>query len=153
MAKGDSNDKKKSSQDGAQLLVVNLRGIVNTRTPVRTTLEQLGIIKRFSAAIIPDSPQVRGMLNLSKNNVAWCKLDTSMLETLQKSGKMISGATQKSGVSNASKAENSERKESMVFRLNSPRGGFKRSIRRQFGQGGTLGPNPKLPELVNTMTN
>ncbi len=127
-----------------ELLVVNLRGIVNTRSPVRTTLRQLGIIKRFSAAIVPDSSEVRGMLNLAKNNVAWCGLDSTTLELLQKKSKAT--APKDEG------AKDEMAKERLVFRLNSPKGGFKRSIRRQFGQGGTLGPNPRLPELVGSMT-
>ena len=37
------------------------------------------------------------------------------------------------------------------FNLSPPRGGFKVSTRRKFGEGGVLGMNPKLPELVRRM--
>jgi large subunit ribosomal protein L30 len=37
------------------------------------------------------------------------------------------------------------------FRLSPPRGGFKRSLRRQFSEKGTLGANPTLPEIVRRM--
>ncbi len=37
------------------------------------------------------------------------------------------------------------------FGLSPPRGGFKRSSRRQFGQGGILGENPKLADIVKRM--
>jgi large subunit ribosomal protein L30 len=116
-----------AKSQNSQVLVVNLRGIVNTRTPVRATLAQLGILKRFSATMVPDSPELRGMLNLAKNNVAWCAADAESSKLFEKSGKRS------------------------TVHLNSPRGGFKRSIRRQFGQGGILGPNPQLNELVSSM--
>ena len=101
-------------------------------------MEQMGIVKRFSATVLPDSPQTRGVLNLTKNNVAWCKVDSETLDVLQK----MSGHTEGNG------NEPTRR----VFRLNSPKGGFKRSIRRQYGQGGILGPNPELPKIVSAMT-
>jgi large subunit ribosomal protein L30 len=37
------------------------------------------------------------------------------------------------------------------FRLAPPRGGFKRSMRRQFTEKGILGNNPKLEEIVRRM--
>ena len=37
------------------------------------------------------------------------------------------------------------------FALAPPKGGFKRSTRRQFREGGTLGPNPELPTVVKRM--
>ncbi|MCL4518008.1 MAG: hypothetical protein M1587_02295 [Thaumarchaeota archaeon] len=37
------------------------------------------------------------------------------------------------------------------FRLNSPKGGFKRSIRRPFKAGGILGENPELGKIVEKM--
>jgi large subunit ribosomal protein L30 len=143
---GLSDRTKAKSAAGGELLVVNLRGIVNTRSPVRTTLDQLGILKRFSATVVPDSPEFLGMLRLVKNNVAWCAADMATIDTLQKKrGGIIEGETAKD--SKTPSAQPAHR----VYRLNSPKGGFKRSIRRQYGQGGTLGPNPKLPELVSAM--
>ena len=132
MSQGNTTEKGSSSS--GELLVVNLRGIVNARVPVRTTLEQIGIMRRFSAAIVPNSPEMRGMLSLAKNSVAWCDADSTVIQTLQEGTESAEGKRR-------------------VFRLNSPRGGFKRSIRRQYGQGGILGPNPKLPDLVRAMMN
>ena len=47
-----TNEGKSDEQVTGSLLVVNLRGMVNTRTPVRSTLEQLSIARRFNATII-----------------------------------------------------------------------------------------------------
>lgn len=151
------------------LLVVNLRGSVNTRTPVKTTLEQLSIVRRFNSTIVPDDRAYRGMLNVSKEHVAWCKLDSAIAEKLLKT---------RSEKSTGVKFEETELKENKeyssfaalakglesgkvklsslsgmrpFFRLNPPRGGFRRSTRRQYREGGVLGHNEELGKLVERM--
>ena len=37
------------------------------------------------------------------------------------------------------------------FRLSPPKGGFRKSTRRMYAQGGTLGYNPDLPKLISNM--
>ncbi|MHB8565989.1 MAG: uL30 family ribosomal protein [Nitrososphaerales archaeon] len=157
-----------AKDQAGSLLVVNLRGLVNTRAPVRTTLEQLSLIKRFNSTIVPDNKVFRGMLKLSKEHVAWCTVDASTVEKLLKAraevsdGKRFDEANlKKFGYSSYSQlasdiASGKARLDGSqgirrFFRLNSPRGGFKRSIRRQYGEGGILGPNKELAELVEKM--
>jgi large subunit ribosomal protein L30 len=159
----------KSSNDAARsLLVVNMRGLVNTRTPVRTTLEQLGLLKRFNATIIPDNEISRGMLVSAKEHLSWCELDSPTAEKLLSKraeisdGKRLDESTlKKSGFSSFAELASAltsgkiTLKEEMgfrrFFRLSPPKGGFKRSTRRQFGQGGILGSNKELPQLVERM--
>lgn len=146
--------------------MVNLRGIVNTRTPVRTTLEQLSIVRRFNATIVPDDSVYRGMLRLSKEHVAWCKLTSDLAEKLLKTrsekstGKkfpeqelkgypsfsdlangLVSGKAKLSGLEGMRP----------FFRLNPPKGGFRQSTRRQHAAGGVLGHNEDLPKIVERM--
>jgi len=150
------------------LLVVNLRGLVNTRTPVRTTLEQLSIARRFNATIVPDDEVHQGMLRLAKEHVAWCKLGAETAEKLLKSrsekstgrrfeesdlaGKDFNSF---SGIAHA--LESGELKLGNLgglrpfFRLSPPKGGFKKSTRRQHAAGGVLGKNDDLPKLVERM--
>jgi large subunit ribosomal protein L30 len=151
------------------LLVVNLRGLINTRTPVKTTLEQLSIARRFNSTIVPDDRVYRGMLNLSKEHVAWCKLDSALAE------KLLKARSEKSTGVKFQEAELKENKDypsfaalakgletgkvklssldgiRPFFRLNPPRGGFRRSTRRQYGEGGILGHNEELSKLVEKM--
>jgi large subunit ribosomal protein L30 len=151
------------------LLVVNLRGLVNTRAPVKTTLEQLSIARRFNSTIVPDDRVYRGMLNLSKEHVAWCKLDGALAE------KLLNARSEKSTGVKFSESELKENKDypsfaalakglesgkvklsslngmRPFFRLSPPRGGFKRSTRRQFNEGGILGHNEQLSKLVEKM--
>ena len=149
--------------------MVNLRGIVNTRTPVRTTLEQLSIARRFNATIVPDNEVYRGMLNISKDHVAWCKIESTLAEKLLKtrsekaSGVKFSEEGLKrqkefrsySELANgleSGKAKLSELGEMRpFFRLKPPRGGFRKSTRRQYRDGGILGKNEELPKLVERM--
>lgn len=153
------------------LLVVNLRGLVNTRTPVRTTLEQLSIMRRFNATIVPDDRVHRGMLNLAKEHVAWCRLDNLVAEKLLKArsekstgvkfpeSDLEKGKVRYSSFADLAKdLEAGKVKISSVggglrpfFRLNPPKGGFKRSTRRQYGEGGILGHNKDLPNLLERM--
>lgn len=165
--------KKKDGVDAisseGSLLVVNLRGLVNTRAPVRTTLEQLSLIRRFNSTIVLDTAEYRGMLNLSKEHVAWCKIDAPTAEKLLKARAEVSDGrrfdekelTKKSGYSSFGELAQaiSSGKASLdgsqgmrkFFRLSPPRGGFRKSIRRQSAEGGILGQNKDLLKIVEKM--
>jgi large subunit ribosomal protein L30 len=150
------------------LLVVNLHGLINTPAEVRTTLKELGIGKRFAATVVVDDPTTMGALRLCKEYVAWSEVDAAFLESLLKARGRISN----------SKTLDEESLKSMGYKgyadlaskmvkngstlssisglkpylgLSPPRGGFKRSSRRQFRQGGVLGENPSLPDIVRRM--
>lgn len=158
-----------STTEGGSFLVVNMRGLVNTRTPIRTTLEQLSIARRFNATIVPDTATYRGMLRLSKEHVAWCKLTADI------AGKLLSMRSEKStGVKfleedlkntkiYASFDELARALESgnvnlshlnlmrPYFRLSPPKGGFRKSTRRQHSDNGILGHNQDLTKYVEKM--
>ncbi len=163
-----SKSAKQEAPLGGRLLVVNLRGLVNTRAPVRTTLEQLHLGKRFNAAIVPDNETSRGMLKLAKEHVAWCRADSATIEKLLKERSETSDGHkfEESGLAKIGYSSfadlakaveqgkvNLDGSQGMrqFFRLNSPRGGFKRSIRRQYREGGILGDNTELSSLVERM--
>ncbi len=155
------------SQTKSSLLVINLRGMVNTRAPVRTTLEQLRVARRFNATIVPNDAVHLGMLNLAKEHVAWCELNSEIAEKLLSSRAEISTGTRVAETviakdygsfhEIASKLESGDLLLKSIqeirpfFRLSPPRGGFKRSIRRQYRDGGILGPNEELANLVEKM--
>jgi large subunit ribosomal protein L30 len=160
--------KIEQAASGASLLVVNMRGLVNTRKPVRQTLEQLKLLKRFNATIVPDDEVYRGMLNSAKEHLAWCKLDPeTAISLLSKRAELSDGRkfdeTKLKDFGYTSYSELgtalAEGKASLgkdlgfrqFFRLSPPTGGFKRSIRRQYGEGGILGPNKDLPKIVEKM--
>jgi large subunit ribosomal protein L30 len=165
--KNDQQDQDTGNTTGS-LLVVNLRGLVNTRTPVRKTLQQLKLLKRFNATIVPDTEVSRGMLISAKEHLAWCKLDATTAEKLLakraeiSDGKRVNESVLKragfssfaelaSALASGKTALKEEFGFRQFFRLSPPKGGFNRSTRRQFGEGGVLGPNRQLLILVDKM--
>ena len=152
----------------ALLLVLNLHGAINSSGPVRRALEELKVVRRFSASVVPGDSSTLGMLRLCKDHVAWSPIDTDLLATLLKKRGMVSvtkvldsASLKKMGYKDHEDLAAKMVKEEMrlsaveglrpVFRLAPPRGGFKRSIRRAFSEKGLLGNNPQLSELVRRM--
>jgi len=150
------------------ILAVNLHGLINTAGPVRETLIELGIGKRFAATIVRDDPATMGALKLCKDYVAWCPVDEALLSSLLEArGKLSSvkrldaPALKALGYKDHAELASKMLKQGMTlssisgvkpfFGLSPPRGGFKRSSRRQFREGGVLGENPKLPDIVRRM--
>ena len=150
------------------LLVVNLHGLINTPSEARTTLVELGIGKRFAATIVVDDPSTVGALKLCKDYVAWSNIDAEMLGSLLKARGRVSnsktlddGTLKSMGYQDHFELASKMIKEGSTLSsvdglkpymgLSPPRGGFKRSSRRQFRQGGILGANPTLPDLVRRM--
>jgi large subunit ribosomal protein L30 len=151
------------------ILVVRLRGTVNVPYWAVTTLKNLYLNKKFSATLVPETSEYLGMLRKISQWVAWSKADREIVKTL-----IESRAKNKNPRSDSlSKAGNSkdysgidELVEVLVndkikfseqnnlkpwFSLNPPKGGFKKSTKRQFSDGGTLGSNKDLLEIVKKM--
>ena len=153
-----------------KLIVVNLHGLINVPRGTRETLIQLGIGRRFAAAVVGDDPVSKGSVHLCKDYVAWAPLDSDLLTSLLKSKGRVSNSktldeeqlkalgfkTYADLAQAIMKGETSSTLSSVkglkpFFGLSPPRGGFKRSSRRQFREGGILGENPMLPEIVRRM--
>jgi large subunit ribosomal protein L30 len=170
--KAKQKGKKKDTLETASkasLLVVNMRGLVNTRTPVRKTLEQLKLLRRFNATIVPDDKVYRGMILSAKEHVAWCKIDSSTAENLlvkrsemstqkrfseadlKKNGSYSSFAQLAKAIADGTTKIDGSQGFRQFFRLAPPKGGLRRSTRRQYGQGGILGENKDLLEIVGRM--
>jgi large subunit ribosomal protein L30 len=150
------------------LLVVNLHGQINVRREVRSALRELRVDRRFSATVVRDDPSTLGQLNLSRDFVAWAPLEKELLASLLQSRGKVSErrklddeSIRKLGFTGteelASKMMEGEMRLSSVkglrpfFNLSPPKGGFRVSTRRKFGEGGVLGMNPKLSQLVRRM--
>jgi large subunit ribosomal protein L30 len=152
----------------ASILAINLHGLINTPGPMRTTLIELGIGKRFAATVVRDDATTIGALKLCKDYLAWCAVDDALLSSLlenrgrvSSSKRLDASALKQLGFKDHSELASKMLKEGWTlssvkglkpfFGLSPPRGGFKRSSRRQFGEGGVLGENPKLPDIVKRM--
>jgi large subunit ribosomal protein L30 len=150
------------------ILVVNLHGAINSSAPVRKALTELWVAKKFSASVVTDDAPTVGMLKLCKDFVAWSPVKEDLLSDLLKNRGMVSStktldqaALKELGYKKhedlAAKMMKDKVRLSAVsgvlpyFRLAPPRGGFKRSMRRQFSERGVLGSNPSLGDIVRRM--
>lgn len=148
-------------------LVVRMRGTVNVPYWADTTLESLNLAKKFRATIVPESTEYSGMLNRVRQLVAWCRVDNETVKALldKKGRKTASQVLKESDIpkeySNLDKLADDIANDAVVFSklegikpwfaLNPPRGGFKKSVKKQTTQNGVLGENNSLIELVKKM--
>ena len=148
-------------------LVVRMRGTVNVPYWADTTLESLNLAKKFRATIVPESTEYSGMLNRIRQLVAWCSVDYETVKDLldKKARKTASQPLKESDLSkeygNLDKLASDIANDAVVFSklngikpwfaLNPPRGGFKKSIKKQTTQNGVLGENKLLIDLVKKM--
>lgn len=153
-----------------KILVVNLHGLINVPRATRETLIQLGVGRKFAATVVGDDPVSKGVVQRCKDYVAWAPIDPELLATLLQSRGRVSNSRALDGEALKAlgykthadlaqaiiKGETTDTLSAVkglkpFFGLSPPRGGFKRSSRRQFREGGILGDNPKLPEIVRRM--
>ncbi len=150
-------------------LVVRMRGTVNVPFWALTTLKNLYLNKKFSATVVPETPDYLGMLRKINQWVAWSKADSDIVKTLiEKRGKKKTPKldTQKESerkdeykgidelvnvIVNDKIKFSDQNSIKPWFSLNPPKGGFKRKSKKQFSDGGILGNNKDLLEIVKRM--
>lgn len=148
-------------------LVVRMRGTVNVPYWANTTLESLNLSKKFRATIVPESTEYLGMLNRIRQLVTWCRVDNETVKDLldKKGRKTASQPLKESDLpkeyGNLDKLAIDIANDTVVlsklngikpwFALNPPRGGFKKSVKKQTTQNGILGENLLLIDLVKKM--
>lgn len=142
------------------VLAVRLRGTVGDPPDVERTMESLRLQRVFQARLLKSDPSTGGMLRSVKHLVAWGEPSPAVLERLflkraerdngprgldevfvkARFGKETLADLAKSVV--AGEVELSDLWRAGLkprFRLHPPRGGFRRSTRRAFTDGGELG--------------
>lgn len=150
-------------------LVVRMRGTVNVPYWALTTLGNLYLKKKFTATLVPETTNYLGMLRKINQWVAWSKADSDIIKILiEKRGKK-KNPTSESKDENKSKSDyegidelvdvivndkikfSDQNNIKPWFSLNPPQGGFKRNTKKQFSDGGILGNNKELLEIVKRM--
>ena len=155
------------------LLAVRLRGTVGDNPDVEKTLKSLTLLKVNQARLLKNDSSTSGMLRAAKNLVAWGEIDSATLESLlakraeaetrtiildrnfvkarfgkdgfaELASSIIAGETTLSELLRGGLKPR--------FKLHPPRGGFKRSTRRAFSDGGELGyRGAQINSLVRRM--
>ena len=148
-------------------LVVRIRGTVNVPSSATATLTYLNLTKKYRATLISENPQSLGMLRKVKELVAWTSADPGIVkELLEKKGrkagfKPVSDSDlpkEYAGIEELASAISEDRVSMSEihnikpwFALNPPRGGFKRKTKNQYNQGGILGEDKDLVDIVRRM--
>ncbi len=155
-------------------LIIRIRGTVDVRPEVEHTLYLLRLRQRFAASLYHSSlPGLEGMLQKIRDWATWGEIDRDTLiqlirvrgrlvgdkpitdEWVQKNLGLYGGIPELadkllSGEIMYHKLEDKGVKP--FFRLHPPRGGFKGSIKRHYGDGGELGyRGTAINELVRRM--
>ncbi|MEB3860071.1 MAG: 50S ribosomal protein L30 [Desulfurococcales archaeon] len=153
--------------------VVRIRGMSGVRPEVERTLYLLRLRRKFAASIYHDSvPGVLGMLRKAENWATWGEIDReTLILLLRRRGRILGDkpltdewVKEKLGLSGleelADKLLSGElhyhKLEGLgvkpFFRLHPPRGSFKGSIKRHYGDKGELGYRGKaINELLKRM--
>ena len=139
------------------MAVVRIRGRVGIKPDIRYTLDMLRIRRKFWATIVPYTPSYRGMLHKVKDYSTYGEVDKeTLVELLRYRGRLRQGGK----ITDEWLRENTEfgsveelagailsgkvkfhKLEWVIpyFRLRPPKGGFKRSTKRSWNDGGELG--------------
>jgi large subunit ribosomal protein L30 len=149
------------------LLVVRIKGTINIPHSMDSTLRFLNLKTKFSATLVPESPVYLGMLSKISNLVAWSRVDELVVKDLfTKKGKAMNSSFISEaeippeygnidglvrGIVEEKVKLSDIKKIKPFFRLSPPRGGFKRKTKRQYSDGGVLGKNTELPDLIRRM--
>lgn len=128
---------QKAGSEKELLAVVRIRGGVNLRTNIQTTLESLRLYKKNTCVVMQNTPANAGMIRKVKDYVTYGEISAETLKALatKRKKQSISSAAYK------------------VFTLHPPKGGFERKgIKKAFTKGGALGyRGSHINPLVKTM--
>lgn len=148
--------------------VVRIKGQVDVPYWAETTLRLLKLEKKYRATIVPARENTLGMLNKVKHYVSWVEANSELVRDLidergRKSG--YKRVTQED-ITRAGFADVDDMATALAdgrssltslkplkpwFALAPPRGGFRKSTKRLYGQKGILGHNRDLETLVRSM--
>ncbi|MCD6244831.1 MAG: 50S ribosomal protein L30 [Candidatus Korarchaeota archaeon] len=139
------------------MAVVRIRGRVDIKPDIRYTLDMLHIRRKFWATIIPLTPSYRGMLHKVKDYTTYGEISRdTLIELLRNRGELTNGGklTDSWLKENTEFSTIEELADALIsgkarlhklewlkpyFRLTPPKGGFKRTTKRAWTDGGELG--------------
>jgi large subunit ribosomal protein L30 len=140
-------------------MVVRVRGTIHARRDITETLRYLHLTRPNHATVLPQDPEVRGMLIKVQGYVTWGEAEPETVgRLLENRGETVDGQRVPAGkelpeltrhVTDGGLRAAGGLKP--LFRLKAPRGGW-RSTKKPFARGGALGyRGPKINELVLRM--
>jgi len=140
-------------------MVVRVRGTIHARNDIARTLHHLHLTRPNHATVIPENPEMRGMLIKVQGYVTWGEADAATLGALLEArGQSPTGARLSGGPAIPELAKSVADRglpatEGLrpLFRLRAPKGGWK-STKKPFARGGALGYRGRtINDLVRRM--
>jgi len=130
------------------ITVIRIRGGICLDEGLEETLFRLRLRRKYSCVVVPEKPEILGMLKKVENFIAYGKINEETLKMLIEKR----GEGEKKEVKKVIEEMEKGKIESIkpFFRLHPPRGGFKKSIKEKFPKG-VLGKNEKINELIMRM--
>lgn len=141
-----------------KIAVVRIRGIRNMKPKIRKTLEILKLNKPNQCILVNDTPEIRGMIKIIKDYVAYGKISQDIAFKLfkkrgEKGGKLLRKLYNeeeiKKMVEKVCQGEPLNKHVDPVFRLHPPRKGYK-NIKIAYPLG-DLGKREDMDQLVKRM--
>ncbi|MAG07839.1 50S ribosomal protein L30 [Candidatus Woesearchaeota archaeon] len=127
-----------------KIAVIRIRGLVNIRKTINNSLEILRLYRRNYCVVLPNTPNIIGMVKKAKDYITWGELNDETYKLLvEKRGEEYKGreADNKKKINYKNRYfVYNNKKYKKCFRLSPPRGGFERKgTKKAFSQGGALG--------------
>jgi large subunit ribosomal protein L30 len=113
------------------IAAVRVRGPVDVPAKASKTLEDLKLTQKNQIVVFEENDSIKGMMSRAKDYIAFGEISDETVEALE----------EKKG---------SELESGDVLNCRPPKKGFK-NTRMQYGQGGTLGKNDEIDDLVQRM--
>lgn len=134
------------------IAIIRISGMVDLNKGIKATLDRLRLRKKYSCVVLEETPEISGMLKKVKQYVAYGKIDNDTFkELLIKRGRLkgdkpidAKDATDEF-ISKFMKKEFGKIKP--FFRLQPPKGGFKKRSRLLYPKG-ILGDNKENIKLL-----
>ena len=147
--------------------IIRLRGEVNLRPEIKSTLEMLRMHRVNHCIVVPEDEHFRGMIQKVKDYVAWGKIDDQTLAMLLERRGRLSGNrrltedflkektayrsfAELAAALNSGAASLKDLGIKPIFRLHPARKGLK-TIKKTAQQGGDLGFRADLADLIKKM--
>ena len=144
------------SKNSKQLAVVRIRGLINLKSTISSTLKMLRLYKTNYCCVIPNNSIYTGMLKKAKDYITWGEIDDETFKMLvEKRGEEFNGRetdTEKKITYNDFMIINNK-KIKKYFRLNAPRKGFgRKGIKHTYQNKGALGyRGENINDLIKRM--
>ena len=69
-----------------KLIAVRMRGVLRVNYKIKATLNMLHLKRRFTAVVLDDKPEMRGMLRIVQGYVAWGEASDADVKKLEGKG-------------------------------------------------------------------